>query len=189
MGRVNVTIRPAQTDDVEQLVVLWTDSLRRGSAEQRRSDVLQILAAAASTPDERVLVAEVDGTVAGVVHLQVTTLSPVNREPVVYAVAPHVHPQHRRHGVGTALMEAAVVFAEERQVALVGAAVVTASREANRFFARLSLGARATLRIASTQSVRHRLTVLRPERAGPHGSRQRDRILAARRVRRAERVS
>ena len=53
----------------------------------------------------------------------------------------------------------------------------------------LSLGARATLRIASTQSVRHRLTVLRPERAGPHGSRQRDRILAARRVRRAERVS
>ncbi len=171
-------------------MVLWADSLRRGSAAQRRSDVLEVLRVAeASTPDERVLVAEVDGTVAGVVHLQVTTLSPVNREPVVAAVAPHVHPDHRRHGVGTALMEAAVVFAEERQVALVGAAVVTASREANRFFARLSLGARATLRIASTQSVRHRLTLLRPERAGLHGSRQRDRILAARRVRRAERVS
>lgn len=189
MLRVNVTMRPATVEDAAALVALWADALRRGSAEQQEVDVLQIVRSAGESPDTCVLVAEVDGRVAGVVHLHATTLSPVNLERVVYVVAPHVHPDHRRHGVGTALMEAAVAFAEERQVGLVGAAAITASRDSNRFFARLSLGARATLRIATTQSVRNRLVALRPERAGHQGSRHLDRVLAARRVRRGDRVS
>ncbi|WP_110181556.1 GNAT family N-acetyltransferase [Nocardioides solisilvae] len=189
MVRASVTLRPATDDDVAALVGLWADALRRGTPEQQAADVLQVLHQAAADPDSSVLVAELDGRVAGAVHLRATTVSPVNLEPVVHAVAPHVHPDHRRRGVGTALMEAAVVFAEERQVGLVGAAAISASRDSNRFFARLSMGARATLRIATTQSVRHRLVALRPERAGHQGSRHLDRVLAARRVRRGERVS
>jgi predicted N-acetyltransferase YhbS len=189
MGRANVTMRPATVDDTEVLLDLWADALRRGSVDARREDVLGIVRSAEADPDSCVLVAEVDGRVAGAVHLHATTISPVNKEPVVHAVAPHVLPEHRRRGVGTALMEAAVVFAEERQVGLVGAAAISAARDSNRFFARLSLGARATLRIATTQSVRHRLAALRPERAGQQGSRHLDRVLAARRIRRGERVS
>ena len=56
------------------------------------------------------------------------------------AISPHVFPEFRRHGVGRALMEAAVAFAEELGIAHVATAVVAGSRDANRFMARLALG-------------------------------------------------
>ena len=53
-----------------------------------------------------------------------TTFSPINLEPVVQVVSPHVLPEFRRHGIGSALMQAAVEFAEELGIAHVGVAVV-----------------------------------------------------------------
>ena len=52
--------------------------------------------------EERIVVAEVDGQVVGAVHLRATTLTPINLEPVVQAISPHVLPDFRRHGVGSA---------------------------------------------------------------------------------------
>ena len=71
-------------------------------------------------------------------------------------ISPHVLPDFRRHGIGSALMQAAVEFAEELGIAHVGTAVPPA-RDSNRFMARLSLGPAATLRVAPTGSVKNRL--------------------------------
>ncbi|MGN0063164.1 MAG: GNAT family N-acetyltransferase, partial [Nocardioides sp.] len=93
----------------------------------------------------------------------------------------------RRHGAGTALMEAAVAFAEEVGVLHVGTPVIAASRESNRFLARLSFSPAAVLRVSPTTTVRSRLTALRPSQRG--GAGQIDRILAVRRQRRRDGVA
>ena len=105
------------------------------------------------------MVAEYDGDVAGAVHLRATTLTPINLEPVVQAISPHVLPDFRRRGVGRALMEAAVAFAEELGIAHIATAAVSGSRDANRFMARLALGPHAILRLA-------------PDRRGPGEARR-----------------
>jgi len=188
MSRIPVTVRPALPVDAPALVSVWSDVLRRGSREQQVADVTRVLEAAIDSTDSQVVVAEYDGQVAGAVHLQTTTLSPLNLEPACYAVSPHVLPQFRRHGVGSALMEAAVRFAEDHGVSLVATAANADWRDANRFFARMSLAPQAILRIAPAQQVRARLAG-HPRRTARPRPASIDRVLAARRVRRAERVS
>lgn len=188
MSRIPVTVRPALPVDAPVLAHLWSDVLRRGPHEQHVADVTQVIDEATGRPDCLVVVAEYDGQVAGAVYLRATTLSPLNLEPTCFAVSPHVLPQFRRHGVGSALMEAAVRFAEDRGVSLVGTAANSEWRDANRFFARLALAPQAVLRVAPTQQVRARLAG-RPGRAAKARPASIDRVLAARRSRRAERVS
>ena len=112
--------------------------------------MLAVVARIAEDPDERLVVAEYDGRVAGAVHLRATTLTPLNLEPVVQAISPHVFTDFRRHGVGRELMQAAVAFAEERGIAHVATAAVSGDRDANRFMARLALAPAAILRVAPT---------------------------------------
>jgi GNAT superfamily N-acetyltransferase len=188
MSRTPVSVRPALPVDAPVLARLWSDVLRRGSHEQQAADVTAVIDQATGRSDCLVVVAEYDGRVAGAVHLRATTLSPLNLEPTCYAVSPHVLPEFRRHGVGSALMEAAVRFAEDHGVALVATAANADWRDANRFFARLALAPQAMLRVSPTHQVRARLAG-RPRRmAGPRPA-SIDRVLAARRSRRAERVS
>ena len=137
------------------------------------------------------MVAEYDGDVAGAVHLRASTLTPINLEPVVQAISPHVLPAFRRRGVGRTLMEAAVAFAEERGIAHIATAAVSGSRDANRFMARLALGPHAILRLAPTAMVQAKLDAQAPAigvTAGRSGTRQLTHVLAARRSsRRAQR--
>ena len=77
-------------------------------------------------------------------------------------MSPHVFPEFRRHGVGRALMDAAVTWAEEHGAAHIATAAASASRDANRFMARLALAPMATLRLAPTTAVRAKLTAQRP---------------------------
>ena len=118
--------------------------------------------------------------VAGAVHLRCTTMSPINLEPLVQAISPHVFPQFRRRGVGRALMEAAVSYAEELGIGYVATAATSGSRDANRFMARLALGPQAVLRVAATPLVRAKLTAQRPAVTGS-GGRPLTQVLAARR--------
>lgn len=190
MSRASVLLRTAVPTDAVVLRELWSDVLRPTTREDQVADVLTILEQAATDPDVRVVVAEIDGQVVGAVHLRAGVVSTLNLERMVQAFAPHVMPGHHRRGVGTALMEAAVSFAEERGVGLVGAAALSASRDANRFFARLSMGPVAVLRVASTAGLRQRLPGVRPTRAaGSPSARHIDKVLAARRGRRQARVS
>lgn len=184
-GRTGVTLRDAGPDDVAFLAELWWEPMRRGDAVDREHDVRVVLERVAGSPDQRVVVAEQSGERAGAVLLRLATLSPVNLEPVVQVLVPTVLPRLRRRGVGRALMEAAVAFAEESGTGHVATAAEAGSREANRFMARLGFSQQATYRTASTALVRSRVGGHRADPAT--GARPVGRILAARRsLRRAQ---
>lgn len=188
MSRSPVTVRYVEVEDITSLRELWVDILRRGALDEQLTDVAQIVASTLSDPDRAIAVAEYDGQVAGAVFLQATTLTPLNLEPAVLAVSPHVLPAFRRKGVGSALIEAAVRFAEQRGIAHVMTAANSDARDANRFMARLAFAPQATLRAATTSAVRARLSSRRSASfAASATTRQIDRVLAARRSRR-ERV-
>lgn len=181
MTRSLVTLRCAMPSDAPLLAELWSEVLRRGDRDEQVADVLTVIERAAGGADERIVVAEYDGEVAGAVHLCLSTMTPLNLEPTVLAVSPHVFPQYRRHGVGRALMDSAVSFAEDRGIGHVATAAASGSRDANRFMARLSLGPQAVLRVASTHAVRARLTAARRPSAQRANGRQLTQVLAARR--------
>jgi GNAT superfamily N-acetyltransferase len=188
MTRSLVTLRCAMPSDAPLLADLWTEVLRRVDRETQVGDLVGIIERAAASPVERVVVAEYDGELAGAVHLQVSTMTPLNLEPTVLAVSPHVFPHFRRHGVGRALMDSAVSFAEEQGIGHVATAASSGSRDANRFMARLSLGPQAVLRIATTHAVRSKLTAQRPTAQRSSG-RQLTQVLAARRSMRRSQAS
>lgn len=186
MSRSLVSLRCAELADAPVLAELWCDALRRADHREHIADLELVIKKAAASPEQRLIVADHDGVVAGAVLLRVTTLTPINLEQVVQAISPHVFPHYRRHGIGRLLMESAVSFAEELGVAHVGTGASSGSRDANRFMARLGLGPHAMLRLAPTVAVRAKLTAQRPVLAAT-GGRQLTRVLAARRsMRRAQ---
>lgn len=186
MMRSMVSLRDAVPEDAEALTELWAGTLRRCEHTDQVADIVSIIERIASVGDERLVVADYDGELAGAVHLRATTVTPINLEPVVQTISPHVFPHFRRHGVGRALMESAVAFAEERGISLIASAAASGSRDANRFMARLALGPYAVLRVASTHAVKSRLSAQRPV-AARSGGRQLTQVLAARRsLRRSE---
>ena len=150
MARPRTVLRAATTDDVVLLLELWSGLLRPGDTQEQAADLELVVKNAAASPEQRLLVAEVDGEPAGAVLLQVRQVSALDRRQVVEAVSPHVLPAHRGQGVGLMLVEAAVTFAEDLAIAFVGTATLASSREANRFMARLGLRPQAVLRVAST---------------------------------------
>ena len=165
--RSPLTLRRAEHEDAEALVELWEGVMRKASREDQVADARRIIADCASSSECCIVVAEVDGVVAGSVYLCATTVTPVNLEPVVQAVHPHVAPRFQGRGVGKALIEAAVTYAEDRGIAHVASAAMAGSRDANRFMARLALAPLATLRLAPTSAVRAKLAALQPHRGRP----------------------
>ena len=186
--RAQVLLRPALAADAHALLEVWTDVLRRVERDQQLEDVRQVIDRVEAVPGERITVAEVDGQVVGAVHLRATTVSPINLDPVVQAISPHVLPEFRRHGIGTALVEAAVAFADELGIGHIATAVSAAARDSNRFMARLALGPVATLRVAPVGAVKGRLQAQRPMLARASG-RQLPKVLAARRSMRRQGVT
>jgi len=183
MSRSSVNLRDATLADVEQLSLLWQPFLRRDVDDQLH-DLATAIEHIGDHPGERLVVAEYDGEFAGAVYLLAAAYSPVNPEPVLQAHNPAVVPAHRKRGIGRALMESAVTWAEELGISHVATATASGSREANRFMARLALAPQAVLRMAPTPAVRARLAARHP------GARQVTQVLAARRsLRHARAVS
>lgn len=183
--RMMVTLREATVDDVGFLAGLWGDLLRRADPQEQASDLEAVVKGAAESAEERLVVAEYDGEVAGAVFLKITTLTTLNLTPAVTIMAPFVAHRFRRKGVGHALMDAAATWAEENGIAHVTAGAAQGSRDANRYLARLGLGASAVFRVGTTQAMRDRLTEQLPASRRVPGYRP-QRVLAARRVRRAQ---
>lgn len=181
VSRARVSLRSAELSDAPVLAELWSEALRRADHRDLVADVELVVKTAAESPETRVVVAEVDGEVAGAVYLRLSTLTPLNLEPAVQAISPHVFPQFRRHGIGSTLMEAAADFAESLGVADVVTAAAAGSRDANRFMARLGLGPHSMVRMAPAQTLRAKLDAQRPGRPGVRGRPQLSRVLAARR--------
>ena len=118
--------------------------------------------------------------------LRVTPMTPLNLEPTVQAFSPHVTPSYRGKGIGSALMEAAVLWAEDLGIAHLTTSAPSSSRSGNRFMARLSLGPQAVLRASTTTMVRAKLVALQPTSARiterMAGRRHLGQVLAARRA-------
>ena len=184
--RSQLVVRTAEASDADALLLLWSEVLRKGDRDEQLADLRTVLDRVADSDRERIVVVELDGAVAGAVHLRAGTISLLNLEPVVQVISPHVLPEFRRHGVGRALLDAAVTFADEHGIGCIGTAVLAGNRDANRFMARLGLGPVATLRVAPAQVVRSKLSLQRPA-ASRHTGRQLTQVLAARRsMRRSE---
>jgi GNAT superfamily N-acetyltransferase len=182
MSRHPVTLREATTADVPFLVELWSGVLRKADRQDQVQDLELIVKESAESAERRLIVAEYDGQPAGAVYLRVSTISALNLEPYVQALSPHVSPSYRRKGIGSALMESAVSWAEELGIGTIGTAVTASSRAANRFMARLSLGPRTVQRASSTHAVRARLTAMGPVSPLLPGRRPIGPMLAARRA-------
>jgi GNAT superfamily N-acetyltransferase len=185
MSRSLVYLREAEPADAARLSDLWVGVLRRGDDDDHVADMLQVIETCTLDPDRRLVVAEYDGALAGGVHLRLTTITPLNLDLSVQVMSPHVFPEFRRHGVGRALMDAAVTWAEECGAGHVATAAASGSRDANRFMARLAFAPMATLRLAPTTAVRAKVMAQRPPVARP--TRHLTHVLAVRRsMRRSE---
>lgn len=169
MFRSPVTIRDAQPEDADVLVEVWSPQPPRGSdregADTVRQEAVASIARIAADPDQRLLVATLDDRVAGAVHLARASLSPIHSDPAVYVLHLQVIEEFRRHGVGRSLMEATVTWAEEKDIPNVLVAAPVASRDANRFMARLGLAQVVVMRGASVAALRAKLPVETPAAA------------------------
>lgn len=182
MSRQPVSMRQATIDDVPFLVELWGEVLRKADRQDQVHDLETIVKEAAESAERRLLIADYDGEPAGAVLLRVTPMTPLNLEPTVQALAPHVTPTFRGKGIGSALMESAVQWAEDLGIPHITTAAAAGSRSGNRFMARLSLGPQAVLRASTTHTVRAKLTAMQPaSRRVDRGTPRRHRVLAARR--------
>lgn len=186
MSQGQVWLRQAQIDDAAFLATGWRTNLRDADSVDH-SDIATIIEAAQASADEQLLIAEYDGEPVGAVLLRVTTVSPLNLEPILTVVAPFVVSSQRRKGVGRALFNAAITFADERGLATMATVATAGSREANRYFARLGLGPHAMVRTAPVALVASRLAAATGHRV-PHprqGAKLADVLAARRAVRRA----
>lgn len=183
MTRSPVNIRDAVPDDADALVAVWSDL--PSAAHEASASVARI----AADPDQRLLVALTDDDVAGAVHLMRAPLSPVHGDSAVYVLHLQVIDDYRRHGVGHALIEATLTWAEEKDTSHVVAAASASSRDANRFMARLGLTQIAVVRGATVASMRAKLPVEPPAaaRVGSRSHRSVGQVLVQRRsLRRAQ---
>ncbi|BBH16244.1 hypothetical protein Back2_05310 [Nocardioides baekrokdamisoli] len=156
-------LRQAQADDAAFLASSWRTHLREAESVGE-ADILAIIEAAQASADEQLLIAEYDGERAGAALLRVTTVSPLNLEPILSVVAPFVVATQRRKGVGRALLNAATTFADERGIATMATVASASSREANRYFSRLGLGPHALVRTAPVALVASRLAAAAGQR-------------------------
>lgn len=193
MSRCPAQVRQALETDAAELAELWSGLTRRTSQGDAIADAAAAIRRSQERGFERIIVAVHLGSIVGAAHLSIGEISPISSETVLRVSHLSVGTDFRRRGVGRALMDAALTYAEEHGVANVMAASASNSRDANRFMARLGLAQIACVRVASTTSMRSKLPAEMPaslRRGAPAANRQLGQVLAARRsMRRQQQVS
>jgi N-acetylglutamate synthase-like GNAT family acetyltransferase len=190
MGRCPAQVRQAVEADAPALVELWSGLTRRTSnAADALIEARTSIARALDDDLERIVVAVHLGSVIGAAHLSIGSLTPISPERVLKVSHLTVDDDMRRRGVGRALMDAAVSYAEDRGISSVMAASPSNSRDANRFMARLGLAQIACVRVAPTAAMRAKLPVEMPAIFGATTNRQLGQVIAARRSQRRQQQS
>lgn len=164
MSRVNVRVRPATHDDIPAIIELLhqidlTSGLFSGrplpdqSAEHVGKRLTEVL-----DSDVRLLIATDDaGAAVGMVVTRPDSVGAIDLTPVLHVTHLIVDPQHRRRGIGRALLAAAVQLADEQGVEHVLSTAAAGSREGNRYLARIGFAPLVVHRIASTATLRRSL--------------------------------
>ena len=186
MFRTPVHVRDASPDDAAHLVDVWATNRVASSADSFLPAVDEAAASVArvsADPDQRILIAFNDDRVAGAAHLMRGPITPIHADDAVYVMHLQVVEGERRHGVGRALLEASVRWAEEKGAAHLLTAASVGSRDANRFMARLGLGQVAVIRGATVAALRGKLPVEPPAvaRVGARSHRSVSQVLVQRR--------
>lgn len=182
MSRNALDVRDARPQDAAGLLRLWSDAGSRGPdlpTPRPVDEASAAIAQIAADPDERIIVGLYAGELVAAIHLRRAAMSPLHTDMVVHSSYLLVLPEHRKHGFARALLDAAVTWAEEKDVSHITAITASGSRDTNRFLARLGLATVATVRVASTSVLRRRIS---PEAFRPiDGRRNLGRLLAQRR--------
>ncbi len=185
MFRSPVHVRDASREDAESLLEIWGTGRAAGheGSPPGLEDVGASVDRIAADPEQRLLVGSIDDRVAGAVHLTRGPLTPIHGDTAVYVGHLQVIDDLRRHGVGRALIEAAVTWAEQKNTPHVLAAAAVTSRDANRFMARLGFGQLAVIRGATVTALRAKLPVEPPAaaRMGTRSHRSVGQVLVQRR--------
>ncbi|HZJ04177.1 MAG TPA: GNAT family N-acetyltransferase [Nocardioidaceae bacterium] len=189
MGRNPVHVRDARPADSVALVGVWADFCTRAPDEPGVSPLAETAAAVAriaAEPGERLLLGIIENHIVGAVYLRRVHISPIQAATAIHTSHLHVLDGWRRRGVGRALLEAAVTWAEEEETGHILAASETNSREANRFMARLGLGQVAMVRGTTVPALRAKLPGEAPVgvRLGTRQHHHLSRVLAHRRSQR-----
>lgn len=164
MSRTNVRVRPAELADAPELARLARQldlslgtfsgrGLADDSTEHLTRRFAELIAEA-----ESVLLAAVDESgIVGLLAARRYELGTIESTPTLHVSHLIVDPRVRRKGVGRTLLAAAVHVAEESGFDRVLATAGSASREANRYLARLGFAPLVVARIASTATLRRSL--------------------------------
>lgn len=164
---IRVSVRDAGPDDAEALAELWkallteSRSFARVSSSPSPDAVRRRLAEIAGRTDRRLLVAVLDGAVAGAVYVAREPITPLHEACSVRISYLRVFDRYRRRSVGHALLEAATAWATEIGVEHILVDVPPGARESNRYFARLGLAPFVAQRAAAASLVRRRLAAIR----------------------------
>ena len=184
MPRPAAHLREAAPSDAAELLDLYgSHATQPEQFDGEVRDAELALANLAAHSDERLLVVECGGRIVAAMQMRRSPMSPLSIESVVHTSFLVVAPQHRRHGYAHALMEAAVSWAEEKDIDQM-TAITDSDRDTNRFFARLGLAGSANVRHAGTAALRKKLAADRSRVAGT-GNRHLIELLAQRRTMRA----
>ena len=167
MPRGHVRVRPAELADVPQLVRLvgTTDEKLSGpGARQIQADTLAHLPerfAAILGADDKSVLAAVDelNDIVGMVVVSEGEVGAIAAVPALHISHLLVAPKQRRRGVGRALLAATVHLADQRGIEHVVAAVVSGSRDENRYLARLGFAPLVVRRLATTSTLRRSLGI------------------------------
>ena len=194
MPRASVTVRQASAADTPALLSLWRTTGFAATADALRgadeAEATEAVAAIVADPRSRIVVAEMGGHLVGAVHLRRAQLSPLVSTELLTMTHLQVDPTVARRGIGSALVEAAVEWAEEAQIESLLTYSQADDRPANRFLARLGLGQVGTVRSGPVATVRAALPsdALGGQRVGRRRARSQhlavDQVIAARRSQR-----
>ncbi len=157
-----VQVRDASERDALVVSELWSELVARPSTDAGPGEAPEMVVAKAvlrySEDDSgRIIVAELDGAVVGCGFMSVGVASPLDGGLTVHLSHVHVADGFGRLGVGSAMVEATLTWAEQRGIECVMTSVPANHREANRFLARLGMAPVASLRGGSVVSLRARL--------------------------------
>ena len=182
--RAHVTVRTASADDLPALVDLWQElrdlAPRRPRPGHLADDPEVRLRSVIDDPACRVVVACLDDLPVGMAVLSRTWVSPLLDAMAVQVSLLVVSSAHRKHGVGRALVCAAVAYGEEIDAEEVVVSVLPTLREANRFYAQLGFSPQVMRRTAPVASLRRRLSISQDRRPTSELARRRARLAPAR---------
>jgi GNAT superfamily N-acetyltransferase len=163
VSRPPVEVRKACVDDLDDLLLLWTQAREELSrsfrpigalpAEQLRPRLRDVLVAG----HPPVLVARYEGAPAGYALLRLAPVLAVD-EASLHVDFLYVVPSLRRHGVARALLLAVTAIAERNGADQVLAGALPTARDTHRFLARLGFSPLVTRRVTATAALRRRLS-------------------------------